>query len=775
MKKIKATKQNIALVLITILSAVLNFGNLGIEGTANAYYAAAAKSMTMSFKNFFFVSFDPAGFISIDKPPLGFWLQAISAKIFGFSGWSIILPQALAGVIAVVTIYHLVKRSFGSIAGLISALALAITPVFVAVSRNNSVDNTLVMVLLLACWALTVAAENGKLKYLILSMVLVGIGFNVKMLQAYMIAPALYITYLLSTATTIKKRLLNLIISTFILMAVSLSWAFIVDLVPASSRPYVDSSTNNTVMELIVGHNGLERISLSSNNNGNGGGAPGRNGQRPSRQQDGTGSTSNTTQNNQNSNTSNNTGSNTQDGNDQMAPGGNGQTPPSGNGQFAPPSGDRGFGPGGNMQGGGGQMGGGSSGLAGSFGAQTPSSITRLFSKNILSDQIVWFIPLAIFGFIAAAIKEKLRFRLDNNKKQALVLWGMWFLPVFVYFSFNTGTFHSYYLTMLAPPTAALAGIGITTMWQLYKEGGWKSWFLPVALLANGLVQMLMLYYFVDTSNIIKILAAIVIILCLGSSIILLILNLMNIGKKELEHELNNERHSKILKIKKIIVSLAVAGLMVTPFAGSAAALVYPLNNSFPAAGLELLSGSSTGEGQMGGNMGNSKDSALISFLEKNKTANQKYLLVVSNANSASDIIISTGEPVMAIGGFLGNDKSITLDQFKQLVAKGEVRYVMAGGMGGGNSSSSEIMNWVQQNGKLVSSSEYSDSTQGNVTDDAAISDPSGTTKAAGDNNTSTDSTSKQDDQFRQNGRGFGGNSGALYDLKAYTDSVSSK
>ncbi|GKU27314.1 glycosyltransferase family 39 protein [Clostridium folliculivorans] len=775
MKKIKATKENIALVLITILSAVLNFGNLGIEGTANAYYAAAAKSMTMSFKNFFFVSFDPAGFVSIDKPPLGFWLQAISAKTFGFSGWSIILPQALAGVISVVIIYHLVKRSFGSVAGLISALTLAITPVFVAVSRNNSVDNTLVMVLLLACWALTIAAKNGKPKYLILSMVLLGIGFNVKMLQAYMIAPALYITYLLSTATSIKKRILNLIISTFILMAVSLSWAFIVDLVPASSRPYVDSSTNNTVMELIVGHNGLERISLSSNSNG--GGVSSGSGQRPSRQENGTSSTSNTMQNNQNSNTSNNANNSTQDGNDQMAPGGSGQTQPSGNGQFAPPSGDGQFGPRGNMQGGGGRMGGGSSGLAGSFGAQTPSSITRLFSKNILSDQIVWFIPLAILGFIAAAIKEKLRFRLDNTKKQALVLWGMWFLPVFIYFSFNTGTFHSYYLTMLAPPTAALAGIGITTMWELYKECGWKSWFLPVALLANGLVQMLMLYYFVDTSNIIKILAAIVIILCLGSSIILLILNLMNIGKKELEHELNNERYGKILKLKKIIVSLAIAGLMVTPFAGSAAALVYPLNSSFPAAGLELLSGSSTGEGQMGGNMANSKDSALVSFLEKNKTANQKYLLVVSNANSASDIIISTGEPVMAIGGFLGNDKSITLDQFKQLVAKGEVRYVMTGGMGGGNSSSSEIMNWVQQNGKLVSSSEYSDSTQGNVTDGAAISDPTGSTKTTGDNNASTNSNgaSSQDDQSRQNGREFGGNSGTLYDLKAYTDSISSK
>jgi 4-amino-4-deoxy-L-arabinose transferase-like glycosyltransferase len=780
MKKIKATKENIALVLITILSAVLNLWNLSIEGTANSYYAAAVKSMTMSFKNFFFVSFDPAGFVTIDKPPLGFWLQAISAKIFGYSGWSIILPQALAGVISVVLIYHIVKRSFGSAAGLISALALAITPVFVAVSRNNSVDNTLVMVLLLACWALTVAAEKGKLKYLILSMVLVGVGFNIKMLQAYMIAPALYITYLLSTATSIKKRIINLIVSTFILIAVSLSWAVVVDLVPSSNRPYVDSSTNNTVMELIVGHNGLERVSLSSSSNGNGGpgGGAGRKGERPSMPQ-GNSNSSSGTANNQSGNTTSssqsnqggNTSSSNNQGTDSNAQDGNGQMGPGGNGQFTPPSG--GMAPGGNMQGGGGM--GGSSGLQGSFGGQTTSSITRLFSKNILSDQIVWFIPLAIFGFLAAAIKEKLSFKLDNDKKQQLVLWGMWFLPVFVYFSFNTGTFHPYYLTMLAPPTAALAGIGITYMWKMHKEGGWKSWFLPIALLANGLAQMLMLYYFVDTSSIIKLLAALVIVLCFGSSIVLLILNLMNIGKKELEDEASSKKHSKVLKLKKVLVSLAVAGLMVTPFVGSAATLFYPVNNSFPAAGLELLSGSSSGEGMMGRGMENSKDSSLVSFLEKNKTANQKYLLVVANANSASEIIIQTGEPVMAIGGFLGNDKSITLDQFKELVKKGEVRYVMTGGMGGGgnSSASSEIMSWVQQNGTVVSSSEYSSSTDENAPiDNNSTADQSSNSKASSENNSAS---STQDDQTNQRDGGFGRNSGTLYDLKAYTDSLSSK
>lgn len=821
MKKIKLTKESIALILITILSAVLNFVNLGIEGTANTYYAAAVKSMTMSFKNFFFVSFDPSGFVSIDKPPLGYWLQAISAKLLGFSGFSIILPQALAGVISVVVIYHLVKKSFGSAAGLISALCLTVTPVFVAVSRNNTVDNVLVLALLLACWALSIAAEKGRFKYLALSMVLIGIGFNIKMLQAYMVIPAIYITYLLANGVSFKKRIIHLAAGTAILVAVSLSWALAVDSIPASSRPYVDSSTNNTVMELITGHNGLERVSLSSSQNGNGGGAPGGNGgsmQAPPQMGNNTGSNSAASQNGSDQGFPGNPPS---DNNGQLTgnnmPGDNGSMGQGAGGNGTSTAGqDSNNGFGGNMPGGGpgdnmpdggfrgakggGQMGASSSNLQGTFGAQTQSGITRLFSKNILSDQIVWFIPLAVFGFIAAAIKEKLRLKLDNKKKIALSLWFMWFLPVFIYFSYNTGTFHSYYLTMLAPPVAALAGIGITSMWELYKEVGWKSWFLPASLIANGIIQALMLSYFMDSASIVKVLLVLLIALCFGSSIILSLLNL----KKKVEADSGNKHDS----LKKAFAALAFAGLLLAPFTGSAAVLNHSLSSSFPAAGLELLSGSQSQEMHMDGNMSGNSNSDLVNFLLKNKTASQKYLLVVSSANDASDIIIQTGQPVMAIGGFLGSDNSITLDQFKELVKKGEIRYVMTGGNGGGGNGSgsalTQIMNWVQQNGAAVSSSEYSSAGSSNnqSNDNSAISTNSQAngsnvnsantnTQTAGSNansannqgnNSNANSGNSQADNSNNKGGnglnpgGFGGRgSGQLYDLKAYTDSVSSK
>ena len=146
----------------------MNFYQLGQNGYANTYYAAAIRSMLDSWHNFFFVSFDPGGFVTVDKPPLGFWLQAASAKIFGFSPFSILLPQAIAGVLAVLLLYILVKRHFGITAGLLAALALAISPISVVTNRNNTIDSTLVLVLLLGAWTVMRAAETGKLRWLLL-------------------------------------------------------------------------------------------------------------------------------------------------------------------------------------------------------------------------------------------------------------------------------------------------------------------------------------------------------------------------------------------------------------------------------------------------------------------------------------------------------------------------------------------------------------------------------------------------------------------------------
>ncbi|MBU3156623.1 glycosyltransferase family 39 protein [Clostridium estertheticum] len=706
MKKIKLTKEKILLSLILILSAILNFANLNIEGYSNLYYAAGVKSMTMSLKNFFFVSFDPASFVTIDKPPLGFWLQAISAKIFGYSGWSILLPQALAGVISVFVIYKIVKRSFGTPAGLLSALFLATTPMFVAVSRNNTCDNLLVLTLLIACWFISIAAEKGKFKYLLISLAVVGVGFNIKMLQAYMAVPAIYLVYLLSSAISLKKRIIHLICGTLVLLVVSFSWAIVVDLIPAANRPYVGSSTNNSELELIIGHNGLERLGLGSSTTGGGGGM----GKAKTQVKITEGSKTSTTatSNSATKSTRSSASSNTN------AQGGmQGGIPPTGTRPSGMPSGGKM--PTGRKSGGGG----GNSSMGGS----AVSSVTRLFVTTGMSDQIIWLFPIAVLGFLAAILKEKFKPAFNNKRKLDLLLWTMWLIPEFIYFSFTTGLFHPYYLTMLAAPIAALAGIGIVSMWELLAESGWKSWILPVTLIVDGALQLFVLSYFYSTSSITKILMIALSILCFVSSIILIILKL----KK------NNN-----LKFSKILVGTALIGLLITPTVWSATTLFGAESGTFPSAGLSLISSSKNGNAGMG-SLSDSSNDKLTKFLLANKTT-EKYILVTSSASGiASDIIIKTGESVMT-WGFFGTDKAITLAQFKALVKSGGVRYVMIGGQGGGGGSTSDIMTWAKKAGTLVAESKWKDTT---------------TTKAA---------TAKTSNSMTQR---FGGQtSEALYDLK---------
>jgi 4-amino-4-deoxy-L-arabinose transferase-like glycosyltransferase len=205
MRKIDLPWHRLALGAIVLLAAFLNFYQLARLGYANSYYAAAVKSMSLNWHNFFFASFDPGGFVTIDKPPLGFWFQVASVKLFGYSGVSLLLPEGVAGVLSVVLLYHLVQRVFGRGAGLLAALALAITPVAVADNRNNTIDSILVLFLLLGAWAVSRAVEQRRtgasrasgLRWLLLCAVLVGLGFNVKMLEAYLVVPAFGLVYLL--------------------------------------------------------------------------------------------------------------------------------------------------------------------------------------------------------------------------------------------------------------------------------------------------------------------------------------------------------------------------------------------------------------------------------------------------------------------------------------------------------------------------------------------------------------------------------------------------
>lgn len=244
------------LAVVLAIAAVLRLWRLDDNGFGTEYYAAGVRSMLQGGWLFFYNAFDPAGFISLDKPPVAFWIQTGFASLLGFSGWAIHLPQALAGVASVAILHRLVRRPFGIAAGLTAALLLAIMPIAVAIDRSNNADSWLMFFLLLAA----VLASRGRGLSFVLAMILLGIAFNVKMLAALVCAPALAAAYLAAAPFDWRRHLIWLSAGTAALAIVGLSWAVAFDLTPRDHRPYAGSSTGNSMLELIVMHNGLERF-----------------------------------------------------------------------------------------------------------------------------------------------------------------------------------------------------------------------------------------------------------------------------------------------------------------------------------------------------------------------------------------------------------------------------------------------------------------------------------------------------------------------------------
>jgi 4-amino-4-deoxy-L-arabinose transferase-like glycosyltransferase len=255
-------------------TAVLYLWGLGASGWANSFYSAAVQAGTKSWKAMFFGSSDAANSITVDKPPASLWLMEVSARIFGVSSWSILVPQALAGVASVGVLYAAVKRWFGAGAGLVAAAILATTPVAALMFRFNNPDALLTLLLVGAAYALVRALEVASTRWLVLAWSLVGLGFLTKMLQALLVAPAFALVYLLAAPTSLRRRIVQSAWGFLALVASAGWWVLIVALWPASSRPYIGGSQNNSIVDLIVGYNGLGR--LTGNETGSvGGGGPG--------------------------------------------------------------------------------------------------------------------------------------------------------------------------------------------------------------------------------------------------------------------------------------------------------------------------------------------------------------------------------------------------------------------------------------------------------------------------------------------------------------------
>ena len=758
--------QRLALTGILLLSAVLDVFQLNQEGYANTYYAAAIKSMLVSWHNFFFVAFDPGGFLAVDKSPLGLWIQVASVKLFGFSGMSLLLPQALAGVLSVALLYQLVSRVFGSPAGLLAALALALTPIAVVDNRNNTPDSLLILTLLLAVWALLRAVERGKLRWLLLGAVLVGLGFNIKELQAYLVLPALLLVYLVGAPVRVRTRLWHLVVAGVVLLIVSFCWIVAVDLTPASQRPYVSDSGTNSELSLALGYNGFGRLTAGLLSH-------------------------------------------------LPIP-------------FLHVKIDFSIVP----------------GISTEIGNP---GLLRLFSPSI-AGQVSWLLPLALIGLIAALVQprgDRALGRLESTtpkgladttprgypgsqgthaqrvpgaslrpaegmprrlqrEQVALVLWGSWLLTAGLFFSVAR-FYHLYYLIMLAPAVAALAGIGMVALWNDYRASltrlhgaWWRGWLLPLTLLATAVIQAHFLAGYTSWNGWI---APVIVAVCV------LVAAALVAGRLGLRFLITPDMLVGIGR--RSALALTVAGtfsLLIAPAAWAAVSVADGnggawLPQAGPSQGFDgglgggsfLLAGGRIGRPRGGhpqgvaptgfpkdffrsrsrgfpvgrfvggppgvGGFGGGAltfagsqipklDSKLLRYLETHR-GKARYLVATTTSSYASLFILETGQPVMTLGGYQGWDKILTRSQLSQLVSKGIIRFFLLpasgvdrstrgptprasgrssrflGGVGNGglprgvdanlNNVNNDLITWVQSRCTAVSSSAYQSTTrQGN-------------------------------------------------------------
>ena len=251
-----------ALLGIAAIAALLYARNITQAGLA-PFYSIAVKSMSVSWKAFFYGAFDPKATITIDKLAGSFLPQALSARIFGFHPWSLALPQMIEGVISVLVMYRVVRRWAGPVPGLLAAGIFAATPIATSMFGHSMEDGALTMCLVLAADSWQRAVMDARLRSLIWAGVWVGLGFQAKMLQAWMVLPALGIGYLLAAPVGLGRRLWHLGVAGLVMLAVSLSWIALYTFTPAADRPYVDGSTDNSAIAMVFGYNGAERFGIS--------------------------------------------------------------------------------------------------------------------------------------------------------------------------------------------------------------------------------------------------------------------------------------------------------------------------------------------------------------------------------------------------------------------------------------------------------------------------------------------------------------------------------
>jgi 4-amino-4-deoxy-L-arabinose transferase-like glycosyltransferase len=616
---------------LVVASGFLYLWNLTNSGWANEFYAAAIQAGSKDWTAWFFGSLDAGNAITVDKPPAAFWIPGLLGRIFGFSSFTMLLPEALMGVASVALLYAAVKRVSGPAAGLIAGGALAATPVAALMFRFNNPDAMLTFCLVAAAYMTVRAIEKAGWKWLVGAGALLGLAFLTKMLAGLIIVPALGLAYLWAAPTPLRRRLLHLLGALGSLAAVSGAYILAFTLTPTSVRPYMAGSQTNSFLELTFGYNGLARI---FGNRGGGGQGAFR-------------------------------------------------------GQAADAGAAAGGFPGGALTGGapGGPGGGGFGGAAG---------ITRMFGPTF-GAEISWLLPAALLLLVAGLWFTRRAVRTDRVRA-SLIVWGGWTVLTAAVFSFMTGTVHNYYAIALAPGIAGVVGIGAVELWR-----GRAYWapriILAVAVLGTSVWTSVLLGS--DASWLPWLRVAVVVLGVLAALGLVLRVDRFRAAGMQAG------------ALALAVVALLAGGLGPAAFTIATASVGHSgaIPTSGPSGGdgfgsragfaqfRDRTGARPGGSGQGGPGEGAAASPELVSLLQATTT---KWSAATTGANSAASLELASNTNVIAMGGFMGSDPYPTLDEFKAMVANGQVTYFIAGGgFGGGfggrgGSDSSAIAQWVE-------------------------------------------------------------------------------
>jgi 4-amino-4-deoxy-L-arabinose transferase-like glycosyltransferase len=642
--------------MATVLYA-RNIANAGFEG----FYSVAVKSMSVSWKAFFFGAFDPKATITLDKLAGSFVPQAVSARIFGFHAWSLALPQVIEGTISVLIMYRVVRRWAGPVPGLLAAGIFALTPVAVSMFGHSMEDGALTMCLVLAADCCQRAMMAGRLRSLLWAAFWVGLGFQAKMLQAWIVLPALAVGYLYAAPLPLRRRLRDIGIAGAAALAVSLSWIALYSLTPAADRPYIDGSTNNSAISMVFGYNGLERFGVSfpgSVVSMFGGGGHGR------------------------------------------------VAAPGLTGTMLHELQRAGFGM---------RSGGGWGKLAGSeFGPQIGWLIPLAALSMICG--LLWCrrddgtgTPEA--GTPEAGKPAASKPAASKHRAGGFAMWGVWLVSYGFVFSAMKMIPHTAYVASLAPAIAALSGAGIVMLWREYAEGSRRGWMLPVAVAAElgWAVRLWRPYHgFFPAAR------WAIVIVGIAAIAAMIITKLARPGRSlvalgalagavvmvaapaawaasalEVQYD-GSEMNATAGPAPDPFGMRHMPLAMQRMFGVAAQSAAGKTSGGYRTRGIRTADGAAStttavrGMGGWGGTSTtlNGSEQAIYDYVSAHRQG-APYLLATGSWSQAAPYILATGAEVLPMGGFSGTVPSPTLQRVQHLVAGGQLRFFLLSQPGG--------------------------------------------------------------------------------------------